>query len=333
MPPHMLHNWKNQGVNMLLRRRNFIACAAAFALARPAFAAAPLSVVTTTAMIADAVRQVGGSHVEVKALMGPGIDPHAYRQTRTDLAALYRADAVFWNGLYLEAQMEELLLDLARRKPTFALGDDVPKDKLLAHEDYEGRFDPHIWMVPDLWVSVMESVRQRLSDLRPAAAPDFAANAARHSEDLARLQAYADNSLSQIPEASRVLISAHDAFGYFGQAFGFDVMGIQGLSTQSEAGLNRIAELVDVIVTRDIKAVFVESSVSDRNMRALIEGAAARGHELAIGGELFSDAMGQPGTYEATYVGMIDHNVTVIASALGADVPTRGMNGLLSAGS
>lgn len=333
MPPHMLHNGKNQGVNMHLRRRNFIACAAAFAVARPAFAAAPLSVVTTTAMIADAVRQVGGSHVEVKALMGPGIDPHAYRQTRTDLAALYRADGVFWNGLYLEAQMEELLLDLARRKPTFAVGDDVPKDKLLAHEDYEGRFDPHIWMVPDLWASVVESVRQRLSDLRPDSAPDFAANAARHSEELARLQAYADESLSQISEASRVLISAHDAFGYFGQAFGFDVMGIQGLSTQSEAGLNRIAELVDVIVTRDIKAVFVESSVSDRNMRALIEGAAARGHELAIGGELFSDAMGQPGTYEATYVGMIDHNVTVIASALGADVPRRGMNGLLAAGS
>lgn len=318
---------------MHLRRRNFIACAAAFAVARPALAAAPLSIVTTTAMIADAVRQVGAAHVEVKELMGPGIDPHAYRQTRTDLAALYRADAVFWNGLYLEAQMESLLIDLARRKPTFAVGDDVPKTKLLAHEDYEGRFDPHIWMVPDLWAVVVRGVANRLTELRPEMAQDFEINAASHIIELGRLQAYATESLSQIPESSRVLISAHDAFGYFGQAFGFEVMGIQGLSTQSEAGLNRIAELVDVIVERDIRAVFVESSVSDRNMRALIEGAASRGHELVIGGELFSDAMGPPGTYEATYVGMIDHNVTVIASALGADVPVHGMNGLLSVGS
>lgn len=318
---------------MHLGRRTFITSVAALAVARPAMAASSLSIVTTTAMIADAVRQVGGAHVDVRELMGPGIDPHAYRQTRTDLAALYRADAVFWNGLYLEAQMESLLLDLARKKPVFAVGDDVPQGKLRANEDYENRFDPHIWMVPALWADAVHSVKARLSELRPEAAPEFEANAAKHIEDLERLQSYAEASLSQIPQASRVLISAHDAFGYFGDAFGFDVMGIQGLSTQSEAGLNRIAELVDVIVARDIRAVFVESSVSDRNMRALIEGAAARGHTLSIGGELFSDAMGAPGTYEATYIGMLDHNITVIASALGADVPERGLNGLLSVGS
>ncbi len=318
---------------MQFERRSFLIALAALAVARPAFAAAPLSVVTTTAMIADAVRQVGGDHVAVRALMGPGIDPHAYRQTRTDLALLYRADAIFWNGLYLEAQMEDLLVDLGRRKPVFALGDEFPAGKLRAHEDYADRFDPHIWMVPELWAEAVRVVTKHLIALRPEAEGAFQENAARHLEEIARLQSYARDSLSQIPEESRVLISAHDAFGYFGQAFGFDVMGVQGLSTQSEAGLNRIAELVDVIVERDIRAVFVESSVSDRNMRALIEGAAARGHQLVIGGELFSDAMGAPGTYEATYIGMLDHNITVIAQALGAQVPSRGLNDRLSVGS
>lgn len=292
-----------------------------------------LTVITTTGMIADAARQVGGDLVEVTALMGPGVDPHAYRQTRSDIAAMTQADLVLWHGLYLEAQMEEFFGDLARTRTVVAVAEALPKDRLRANEDYADKFDPHVWMDPELWSLVVAEVQRALTEARPDAADTFAANAAAHQAQIARLAEYSRTALTGVPQEARILLTAHDAFGYFGQAYGFEVMGIQGISTESEAGLNRIAELVDLLVSRDVKAVFVESSVSDRNIRALIEGAAARGHEVGIGGELFSDAMGPDGTYEATWIGMIDHNVTTIAGALGAPVPARGMDGRLAAGS
>ncbi|GGK53414.1 metal ABC transporter solute-binding protein, Zn/Mn family [Salinarimonas ramus] len=295
-------------------------------------AEAPVEVVATTGMIADAARAVGGDLVEVTALMGAGIDPHAYRQTRTDILALANADLVVWNGLYLEAQMEEFLLDLADRGPVVAVAEALPEDRLVAHDDYEGRFDPHVWMDPRLWSGVVEAVRDALVSVAPEHEAAFAANAEAHLADIARLADYADGVLASVPEGSRVLLSAHDAFNYFGRAYGFEVLGIQGISTESEAGLARMEELVDLLVSRDIGAIFVESSVSDRNIRALIEGAAARGHEVVVGGELFSDAMGEPGTYEGTYIGMIDHNATTIARALGGEAPERGMDGRLAAG-
>jgi manganese/zinc/iron transport system substrate-binding protein len=304
--------------------------AATFAV--PARAEAPVTVVATTGMIADAARAVGGDLVEVQALMGPGVDPHAYRQTRTDIVALTRADLVLWHGLYLEAQMEEFLIDLAGRQKVVAVGEAVPEDLRIAHDDYEGRFDPHVWMDPDLWTHVVTAVADSLVEVHPEAETAFRANAEAHLADIARLSTYSDEMLGAVPEQARVLVTAHDAFNYFGTAYGFEVVGIQGISTESEAGLNRIGELVDMLVERQVGAVFVESSVSDRNIRALIEGAAAKGHAVTIGGELFSDAMGEPGTYEGTYIGMIDHNVTVIAGALGAEVPERGMDGRLSAG-
>jgi manganese/zinc/iron transport system substrate-binding protein len=297
-----------------------------------ALAEAPLKVVATTGMIADAARQVGGDAVEVRALMGPGVDPHAYRQTRSDIVAMTRADLVLYHGLYLEAQMEDFLHDLSRKRTVVAVAESLPKDLLRAHDDYENKFDPHVWMTPALWKEVVARVAEVLSEARPDQAATFSENAMAHMADLDRLLAFAHETLSSVPEDSRVLISAHDAFGYFGRDFGFEVLGIQGISTQSEAGLNRISELVDLLVQRRISAVFVESSVSDRSMRALIEGAAAQGHIVKIGGELFSDAMGADGTYEGTYLGMLDHNITTIARALGADVPARGMDGKLSAG-
>ncbi len=300
--------------------------------AERALAEAPLKVVATTGMIADAARQVGGDAVEVRALMGPGVDPHAYRQTRSDIVAMTRADLVLYHGLYLEAQMEDFLQDLSRKRTVVAVAESLPRDLLRAHDDYENKFDPHVWMTPALWKEVVARVAEVLSEARPGQADVFVANATAHMADLDRLLAYADDTLARVPADSRVLISAHDAFGYFGRDFGFEVLGIQGISTQSEAGLNRISELVDLLVQRQISAVFVESSVSDRSMRALIEGAAAQGHEVKIGGELFSDAMGADGTYEGTYLGMLDHNITTIAGALGADVPARGMDGKLSAG-
>lgn len=318
---------------MINRRTVLTLISAIAAMPMAALAEAPLKVVASTGMIADAARQVGGDLVEVQALMGPGVDPHAYRQTRTDILAMTRADLVLWHGLYLEAQMESFMHDLARKRTVVPVAEALPKDVLLGHDEYANKFDPHVWMVPDLWAQVVTEVQRALTEVRPEAAETFAANAAAHLAELERLQTYADANLAKVPEPARVLLTAHDAFGYFGDAYGFEVMGIQGISTESEAGLNRIGELVDLLVDRQIGAVFVESSVSDRNIRAIVEGAAARGHEVVIGGELFSDAMGADGTYEGTYVGMIDHNVTTIAGALGADVPTGGMNGKLSAGS
>ena len=316
----------------LTRRHVLTAFAASIALPRLAAAQAPLSIVATTGMVADAARQVGGDLVSVTALMGPGIDPHSYRQTRSDIVAMTRADLVLWHGLYLEAQLEDFLLDLGRTRRVVAVGEAVPEAERIGHPDYEGRFDPHVWMDPDLWRNVVLAVRDTLGAARPDDAPTFAANAEAHLADLARLSDYKARSLASVPQEARVLLTAHDAFGYFGRGHGFEVMGIQGISTESEAGLNRIGELVDMLVERRIGAVFVESSVSDRNIRALIEGAAARGHEVRVGGEVFSDAMGPDGTYEGTYLGMMDHNITTIASALGGDVPARGMDGKLSAG-
>ncbi|MFY0595403.1 MAG: zinc ABC transporter substrate-binding protein [Cognatishimia sp.] len=317
---------------MRFSRRLFMTVAAAV-IAAPVYAAEKLSVVATTGMIADAARQVGGELVDVRGLMGPGVDPHAYRQTRTDIVAMTRADLVLWHGLYLEAQMEDFFHDLGAKRRVVAVAEGLPKEVLKGHDDYADKFDPHVWMDPELWSLVVAEVRDSLIELQPESQVVFEANAAAHLAEIAKLSGYSSKAMATVPAEARVLLTAHDAFGYFGSAYGFEVLGIQGISTQSEAGLNRISTLVDMLVDRQVSAIFVESSVSDRNIRALIEGAAAKGHEIKIGGELFSDAMGIEGTYEGTYVGMIDHNVTVIADALGGDVPMRGMQNKLSAGS
>ncbi|MDJ1006890.1 MAG: zinc ABC transporter substrate-binding protein [Paracoccaceae bacterium] len=309
------------------------AAAAAALLPTGLRAATPLNVVATTGMIADTVREIGGDAVEVRALMGPGVDPHAYRQTRTDILAMSRADLIVANGLFLEAQMEDVLGDFAARTAVLAAAEAVPESALFGHEDYAGKFDPHVWMDPELWDVVAQAIRDALIEVRPEAAPGFTSRAAAFTDRLRALDAYSAEVLGSVAEPSRVLVTAHDAFAYFGSAYGWEVMGIQGISTESEAGLQRISELVDMLVERGIGAVFVESSVSDRNIRALIEGAAAQGHEVRIGGELYSDAMGAPGTYEGTFIGMIDHNVTTIAAALGGSAPERGMAGLLGHGS
>lgn len=322
---------------MTTRRRILtgIATLAAFAAASLPVAAAEqkLSVVATTGMIADTARRIGGDLAEVRALMGPGVDPHAYRQTRTDIVAMARADLVLWNGLFLEAQMEDVLGDLTQRTTVRAVAEALPQEKLVAHDDYADRFDPHVWMDPTLWRDVAIDVRDAMIEQAPENATTYQANADAFLSEIDALATYASEALSSVPADARVLVTAHDAFNYFGRAYDFDVIGIQGISTESEAGLNRITALVDMLVTRDIRSVFIESSVSDRSIRALIEGAAARGHEVRVGGELYSDAMGAPGTYEGTYIGMIDHNVTVIAAGLGGNVPERGMAGKLGHGS
>ncbi len=321
----------------MLNRRTVFALAAGLAMTAAATASVAdeaaeetVEVVTTTGMIADAAREVGGDLVTVEALMGPGVDPHSYRQTRSDIVALANADLVLWHGLYLEAQLEDFLLELAEDNEVVAVAEALPENLLIGHEDYAGKYDPHVWMNPNLWARVVLVVRDALVEVDPDNAATYEANAEAHLAELRDLARYKQDVLSSVPAESRVLLTAHDAFNYFGSAYGFEVVGIQGISTESEAGLARIAALVDMLVERDIGAVFVETSVSDRNVRALIEGAAARGHEVVVGGELYSDAMGEPGTYEGTYLGMIDHNATVIANALGGEAPERGMAGRLA---
>jgi len=319
---------------MQITRRMVLAGFTALAIAQPAVAAradGALQVVATTGMIADAAREIGGGLVEVRALMGPGVDPHAYRQTRTDIVAMAKADLVLWHGLYLEAQMEDFMRGLENEgRKVVAVAESLPRNLLIGHDDYEDKFDPHVWMNPSLWSRVVITIRDALVAAAPQHEAVFRANADAHLEELRQLAQYTTGVLSSVPAESRVLLTAHDAFNYFGSTYGFEVMGIQGISTESEAGLQRMSELVELLVKRNIRAVFVETSVADRNIRALIEGAAARGHDVIIGGELFSDAMGEAGTYEGTYLGMIDHNATVIARALGGSAPERGMANLLN---
>ncbi len=297
---------------------------AALAAPKLAFAAQP-ALVATTGMIADAARALTG--LRVTTLIGPGMDPHGHRPTRSDIVALSRADAVLWHGLNLEAQLKGLMADLATKIPVLAVADALPADLLLAKPDHPDRPDPHIWFDPDLWAQATVTMEPFLA----AFAPDVAERATTYRAEVARMGDYARSILDTIPAESRLLITAHDAFAYFGRAYGIEVQGVQGISTESEAGLSRITELVDLLVARKVPAVFVESSVSDRALRALIEGAAAKGHAVRIGGELFSDAMGAEGTYEGTWVGMMDHNATAITRALGGTAPERGANGLLGA--
>lgn len=285
-------------------------------------------IVTTTAQIADAVRSVVGDTAQVSSIMGEGVDPHLYRPTRTDILKLKRADMVFYNGLHLEGQMVELLETLAREKPVYPVAAFLPATSLL---DNDAGHDPHIWMNVSNWITITDGVIGKLSENFPQHAQKFVQNAIPYKIDLARLDSYIRQSLSAVPHDKRVLVTAHDAFAYLGNAYDLRVIGIQGISTESEAGLKKIEEIVTLLAEKNIPAVFIESSVSDRNVKALIEGAAARGHSVTIGGTLYSDAMGTAGTYEGTYIGMMDHNATAISRALGASTSDRGMNGKLSA--
>jgi manganese/zinc/iron transport system substrate-binding protein len=288
-------------------------------------------ITATVGMVADIVRQVAGGLADVTNIIGEGVDPHLYKPTRSDVAALMSADAIFYNGLMLEGKMADTLVKVATSgKKVYAVTELLDEKDLLEPASLAGHFDPHVWMDVSAWSKAVEAVALALSGFDPKNAPTYRANADRYRQELDALHAYVKTVIATIPREHRVLITAHDAFNYFGRAYDIEVRGIQGISTESEAGLQDITRLVDLIVERKIRAVFVETSVADKNVRALIEGAKASGHEVRIGGSLFSDAMGKAGTYEGTYIGMIDHNATVITRALGGHAPPRGMNGKLT---
>lgn len=273
-----------------------------------------IKVTTTTAQIGDIVKNVGGDHIKLESLMGPGTDPHLYQATQQDIGKLNDADIIFYNGLHLEGKMGEIFEKMQQQKPTHAVADGVPDDQLI--QQGKDAYDPHIWFDVELWQHATDEVVKGLSELDKENAKDYESNGEAYKKELAELDTWAKESLAEIPKKSRVLVTAHDAFNYFGNAYDIEVAGLQGLSTDSEYGIKDVQNIVDLLVEREIKAVFVESSISERSINAVVEGAKEKGHDVAIGGELYSDAMGEEGTEEGTYIGMFKHNINTIKNAL-----------------
>ncbi len=276
-----------------------------------------INAVSTVGMIRDAILNVGGDQVEAVGLMGPGVDPHLYRATAGDVQKLERADIIFYGGLELEGRMTDVFVKMASRgTPTYPVSEGVPRTQLREPPEFQGKFDPHIWFDVTLWKHAIEAVRDGLTKLRPASAETFKANADKYLAELDELHTYVKAETGKVPQAQRVLITAHDAFGYFGKQYGFEVIGIQGTSTATEAGAGALRSIADTIAKRKVKAIFVESSVPRSTIEALQKAVQSRGWQVAIGGQLFSDAMGKDGTPEGTYVGMVRHNVDTIVKAL-----------------
>lgn len=275
-----------------------------------------IQVTTTIAQIADIVENIGGDKVKVESLMGPGIDPHLYKASQGDLSKLNDADIIFYNGLRLEGRMGDILNKMAEEKPTIPVAESVPSDLLLKAEGETDKMDPHIWFDISLWLYAVEEVKNTLVEEDEENAAYYEKNAEAYINELKELDAYAKEQITTIPPESRVLVTAHDAFQYFGEAYDMEVTGLQGLSTDAEFGLNDVRSIVDLLVERDIKAVFVESSISEDSINAVVQGAESRGHTVKIGGELYSDAMGAAGTETGTYLGMFRHNIETIVNSL-----------------
>lgn len=278
----------------------------------------PPLVLATTTIVADLVRQVAGDRVRVESLMAPGIDPHSYRATPRDADRLAAADLVVASGLGLEGKLAELLTRLGRRGHVVNVTEQLPEEVLLSVGG--GRFDPHVWFDCGLWQRCVPAVVEALATLDPAGSEEYHERAAASVAALDEVDAQVRGRLESIPDGRRVLVTAHDAFQYFGRAYGVEVVGVQGTNTESEAGLGDINRLVDVLVEREIPVVFLETSVSDRNVRALVEGAAARGHEVRLGGRLYSDALGAPGSGAETLSGALLANVDTIVAGLGGSL-------------
>ena len=315
--------------NFSIRRTAIVAVVSFLAIGpapSPAHAQdAPARVVASVGMVGDVAAELAGTCAQVDTLMGPGVDPHSYRATASDVRAVQDADLVLYVGLGLEARLGEVLARLASRTRVVAVGDDaVPVAERRLGEG--GTVDPHAWMDPDLWRSVAARVATALADVVPAACADaLAERAAAYDALLVDLDAWAAATMASVPPSARVLVTAHDAFEYFGRAYGLEVVGLQGLSTVAEASLADVRATADLIAERGVPAVFVESTINPRTIESVRVAVRDRGTDVALGGELFSDAFGSAGTPEGTYVGMIVHNAATVATALGgtpAPLPT-----------
>ncbi|KGR91297.1 manganese transporter [Ureibacillus massiliensis 4400831 = CIP 108448 = CCUG 49529] len=277
-----------------------------------------IQIITTISQIGEPIQIIGGDRVEVESLMGPGVDPHLYEATQGDITTLQNAEIVFYNGLHLEGNMIEIFSKLKESKTTLALGESIDESRLL--KDEEGAIDPHIWFDLDIWKDALDNATEVLKEYSPEDADYFEQNKQKYFAQIDELKAEATEKLSSIPDEQRVLVTAHDAFGYFGRMYDIEVVGLQGLSTEDEVGLSDIQSTVDLLIDKQVPSVFVESSINQNSIQAVIEGAAKQGLEVELGGELFSDAMGEEGTEEGTYLGMYRHNVNTVYEGL-----TRGV--------
>jgi manganese/zinc/iron transport system substrate-binding protein len=276
-----------------------------------------IRITTTVGMVTDLVENIVKDNMTVNGLMGAGVDPHLYKASHGDIDRMYKANLILYNGLHLEGKMVEVFEKIRKSgKPAVAIAEGVDESLLLSPPGFEGFHDPHIWFDVSLWLKTIPVVLEQLNQLDPENKELYQSNAEIYKKQLEELHNYCKTEIATIPKEQRVLITAHDAFGYFGKAYEIEVIGLQGLSTASEYGLKDLERLKDIITSRKIKAVFVESSIPKRSIEAVVEGCKSEGHDVKIGGELFSDAMGEEGTTEGTYIGMVKHNVDTIVSAL-----------------
>ncbi|HSG39351.1 MAG TPA: zinc ABC transporter substrate-binding protein [Thermoanaerobaculia bacterium] len=275
-----------------------------------------IHIVTTTGIIADTASRIAGPHARVEALMGPGVDPHLYKASESDVRRLTGAELILYNGLHLEGKMGDILEKVARNKPVAVVTRTIPRGQLRQPPEFQGQSDPHVWFDVSMWKETLTPIAQELARLDPEHAQEYEANAAAFRQELEELDAWVQRQIGTIPADQRVLVTAHDAFGYFGRRYGMEVIGIQGISTLSEAGLHDVDRVISLILSKKVKAVFIEASVPRRTIEAVQAGARARGHEVAIGGQLFSDSLGAAGSPEGTYMGMVRANVNTIVKAL-----------------
>jgi manganese/zinc/iron transport system substrate-binding protein len=281
----------------------------------------PIKAVVTIGMIGDVVRNVGGACVDVTAIMGAGVDPHLYKASARDVQTFQDADVIFYSGYSLEGQLGEVLKRFSEIKPTVAVSpSSIEPADLISVQDVYG-IDPHLWMDAGLWARIAPTIAATLGELRPDCADEIDARAERYAEQLAALDQWVKESVASIPEEQRVLVTAHDAFGYYGRAYGIEVAGIQGISTEAEASVADIRETAATVAELGVPAVFVESTINPRTIQAVIDAARQRGHEVEIGGQLYSDAMGEAGSVGGTYIGMIYENTKSIVEALGGTLP------------
>lgn len=274
-----------------------------------------IKVVTTTTMITDLVSIIGGDAIEVNGLMGAGVDPHLYKASEGDVTKLFEADIIFYNGLHLEGKLVEVFQKM-KQKRQIALANNLPSDKLIGSEYFASNYDPHVWFDISFFKSFAEQVTNTLISEDAKNKLLYTENSKEFIRKLNELKIELTQLINQLPKEKRILVTAHDAFNYFGASFGFQVVGLQGLSTATEAGVQDVQKLSKFIITNNVKAIFVESSVPQRTIEALREAVKSKGHQVEIGGSLYSDALGNKGTSEGTYLGMYKHNVTTIVNAL-----------------
>jgi manganese/zinc/iron transport system substrate-binding protein len=274
-----------------------------------------ISIVTTTGIIADTVKEIAGDHAQVYALMGPGVDPHIYHARESDVQRFAGADIIFYNGLHLEGKMGQILEQMASRVPTYAVSAVLQPHELRA-SGFEGLYDPHIWFDLKLWMKVVEGIRDVLVRHDPLHEREYRMNAERFLIKLAQLDEYIRKRIAEIPEESRILITAHDAFSYFGQTYGMTIISLQGISTDSEVGVHDVNRVVNYIVEHNIPAIFAEASLPRRTIDAVVQAVEVRGKRVILGEELYSDTLGEPGTIQERYLGMVRLVVDRIVEAL-----------------